>query len=178
MSLARAVASLGVALACCCVAGAALAADPRIGDWIGKLDDPAPNGWRAIVGTCLGSGETLCQESVGVMREEPSGARRVIATRQLQALDGSVPGGDRPLRQVTDALGVDALDDPDHEVSVGLCQRDGVADERLVAVVRPDVDIEWYTRFERLWRLDAQGRLQPADGRGVRCLNEGHGYTG
>ncbi len=152
--------------------------DARIADWIGRVDRPAPSGHREITGTCIASDDEPCHEAVSVLRDEQAGTHTIIATRQLRALDGSKLGGARPLSLVTDALEVPALDAQRNEVAVGLCEQNGAAAPRIVAVIDRGSDTEWYVRFERLWRLDAAGRLQPTPARGVRCLNEGHGYDG
>ncbi len=152
--------------------------DARIADWIGRIDRPAPSGHREIAGTCIARGEDACHEAISVLRDEQSGTHAVIATRQLRALDDSRPGGARPLSLVTDALEVQALDAQGNEISVGLCEQGGQSAPRIVAVIDRDLDSEWYVRFERLWRLDDAGRLQPLPARGVRCLNEGYGYDG
>jgi len=149
--------------------------------WRGTVVPPFPSGVRELSGTCIGegtSGEAICAIAVSVLRDEQSELRTILATRRLHHPDGTAVGGDRPLSLVTDALEPAALDDEGNEVAVGLCQRDGRDDPRIIAIVRPVAEQEWFTVLQGTWRLEDDGRFAGIPAAGVRCRNEGFGYDG
>jgi hypothetical protein len=172
---------IAAVLACVALCGTAMAQSQSTAQWRDVVVPPYPDGVHELGGSCIGqgtSGDAMCAVSVAVLKDEQSGTRTVVAMRRLHHFDGSPVGGDKPLGLVTDALEPEALDDAGNDVSIGLCQHDAQPDSRIVAVIRPDVDTEWYTRFDGVWRLDEAGRFQPIGPTGVRCLNEGYGYDG
>ena len=172
---------IAAALACVALCGTAMAQSQSTAQWRDVVVPPYPGGVHELGGSCIGqgpSGDAMCAVSVAVLKDEQSGTRTILAMRRLHHFDGSPVGGDRPLGLVTDALEPEALDDAGNDVSIGLCQRDAQPDSRIVAVIRPDMDTEWYTRFDGVWRLDEAGRFEPMPPEGVRCLNEGYGYEG
>lgn len=178
-----------IAAACllACAAVTALAQVPApaatesAGGWRGTVVPPHPSGVRELVGSCIGegsSGDAMCAVAVSVVKDEQSGVRTILATRRLHHPDGTPVGGDRPLGLVTDAIEPDALDDGATDLAIGLCQRDGRDDRRIVAIVRPDTETQWYTRLAGVWRLEADGRFSAIPAAGIRCRNEGYGYDG
>lgn len=152
--------------------------------WRGVVVPPLPSGWRELGGHCIGpdhTPEAVCATMVSLLRDEQSGLHAVLATRPLRHADGTPVRGDRKaLELVTDAIEPDALAKAGHELSAGLCQRDGRDDRRIVAIVRFDPQADWYAHahLRGVWRLDEDGRFQPIPVDGVRCLNEGYGYDG
>lgn len=139
----------------------------------------APPGYTQLSGSCIGggdSGDDLCRESVQVLRDEQSGLRLILVTRELRGLDGRPFGGNPPLGLVSDALEPEVLDDAAMQVAVGTCRVGGRGDGRVVAILHPR-EVEWL-RAGQAWRVDRDGKLQAIAAADVECLNEGFGYDG
>ena len=162
--------------------GGACAQDmDRQDKWVGTVVPPYPSGVHELQGSCVGSGtsgDEICLVSIQILRDEQSHVRTILASRELHHPDGNAVGGNQPLQLVTDAIEPDVLYDAKVEVAVGTCQRDGADDPRIVAALVPGPDVEWFTGFRGLWRLDGDGRFTAIDRAGVRCRNEGFGYDG
>jgi hypothetical protein len=176
--IARSAVLVAIAFATCSACGQDM---QREDGWIGTVVPPYPSGVHELSGSCVGpgpSGNAMCAVSIAVVRDEQNHVRTLLATRELRHVDGTPVGGDRPLQLVTDAIRPEPLTDKAVDVAVGICQRDGKDDPRIVAVLVPAADAEWFTRFRGLWRLGEDGRFQPLDPAGVRCRNEGFGYDG
>ena len=149
--------------------------------WIGAVVPPHASGVHELSGSCVApgpGGDAMCAVSIALVRDEQSHQRTLLATRELRHADGTLVGGDRPLQLVTDAIRPEPLTDKVVDVAVGICQRDGKDDPRIVAALVPAADAEWFTRFRGLWRLGDAGRFQLLSAAGVRCRNEGFGYDG
>ena len=150
----------------------------RVHDWIGRVAPGYPGGHQEVTGSCIARAAEPCAASVAVVRDAQSKLRTVVALEELLRVDGSRAGGDAPLWRVTDAIVPEVLlRERALEVVTGLCQRDGVDDPRLVAIAAPGSG-PWRTRLHGVWRLGGDGRFQPLPAKGVRCLDEGHGYDG
>lgn len=147
------------------------AGDPATG-WIGKIVPPYPRGTVEQQGTCIGTGDAVCRHKIDVLLDPQSGIRTVLLVEEVPHF------GDGPLGRVVDGLEFVGLDEA-LQFAVGLCQRGGRDDGRVLAVVDPRTETEWFDAPLHAWRADpATGRLQPLAVDGVRCRNEGFGYDG
>ncbi|OKH18107.1 hypothetical protein [[Limnothrix rosea] IAM M-220] len=64
------------------------------------------------------------------------------------------------------------------------CQINGEKDTDVIGISAPydgdfDFDVEWFTEFQGLWRVDRDTqRLEPLSPENIRCYNIGFGYDG
>ncbi|GAA5078246.1 hypothetical protein [Lysobacter panacisoli] len=152
-------------------AASAWAGEP---DLVGKIVPPYPKGYTSNTGSCVGSGsdpEQLCARSIVTLDAEDDRTLQLLAAQFVDRV------GDEPRWRITDSVPYPALR-RDELVAIATCQRDGVDDAGLVAII--DTGVEGASGLDMLpavrWavRLDRKtGRfMRVAPGR-VRCYNEG-----
>ncbi|NUO77994.1 MAG: hypothetical protein HOQ32_18525 [Lysobacter sp.] len=171
------------AWACVCPASAtpppAAAATPAPAPatvWIGRVVPPYPDGLKSNTGSCVGSGsapEQICARSIGTLDDAQD--------RSLKFYAGEFAGreGNEPRWKITDVIPYPKLKRGEY-VSVATCQRDGVDDPGLIAIVDTAVEnaAEQETFEARRWamRLDRDtGKFVEVPPASVRCYNEGFG---
>lgn len=154
---------------------AAPAAAPAPG-WIGRVVPPYPDGLKSNTGSCVGSGsapEQICARSIGTLDDAED--------RSLKFYAGEFAGreGNEARWKITDVVPYPKLKRGEY-VSVATCQRDGVDDPGLIAIVDtavPDAAAQEMLEARR-WaiRLDRDtGRFVEVPPASVRCYNEGYG---
>lgn len=165
------------ALAGKAVPAAAQASAPApAASWIGRVVPPYPDGLKSNTGSCVGSGsspEQICARSIGTLDDAEDHSVKFYA--------GEFAGreGNEPRWKITDVMPYPKLKRGEY-VSVATCQRDGVDDPGLVAIVDTAVpDAAAQEMFEaRRWamRLDRDsGKFVEVPPASVRCYNEGFG---
>lgn len=138
-----------------------------------EIHPPLPVGQREVIGACVYAAgtpyERICEWSISIRTDADGKPLLVVASRQLP------PQSRVPRWTVYDRLPHPSLR-KDESVAVALCQRDGVDDQFIVAVVREAEDRQWLEAIRWAARFDtAQGRFSPIDVAGVRCINEAYG---
>lgn len=152
-------------------AASAWAGEPNL---VGKIVPPYPKGYTSNTGSCVGSGtgpEQLCARSIVTLDADDDRTLQLLAAQFVDRV------GDEPRWRITDSVPYPALR-RDELVAIATCQRDGVDEAGLVAII--DTGVEGASGLDMLpavrWavRLDRKtGRfMRVAPGR-VRCYNEG-----
>lgn len=162
---------MAVALAGLCMVAVASAGGPVL---IGKVVPPYPDGMKSNTGSCVGSGmepEELCARSIITLDDGEDRTVQLLAAKFVDRL------GDEPRWRITDAVPYPALR-RDELVAIATCQRDGVDDAGVLAII--DTGLEGASGLDMLpavrWalRLDRKtGRFMRISPARVRCYNEG-----
>lgn len=156
-----------------CMVGPVSAADP---DLVGRMVPPYPEGLKSNTGSCVGSesGEKeVCARSIATLDDAQDRSLQLFAAELVDRV------GEEPRWRVTDAVAYPALQ-PHELVAIATCQRDGVADAGVIAIVDPSAAgaaaqdmlpaLRWALRLDR-----KTGKFMPIAPASVRCYNEGHG---
>jgi hypothetical protein len=140
------------------------------GDLIGTIVPPFPDGWKDKGGACIGGSlgiEKSCEYSIGVVE----GANHLVLY-----FGKSEPRTDPKKARwlVTDQMPYPEAP-PGFQVVYGLCERNGIADETIIAIVKT-TDNEWYTIVRSAYRVNLDtSRFEKTSVKGIRCSNEGWG---
>lgn len=160
-----------LALAGMCMVAAAVAGQP---DVVGKLVPPYPAGLKSNTGSCVGSGmepDELCARSIITLDDDEDRTLQFLAAKFVDRV------GDEPRWRITDAVPHPALR-RDELVAISTCQRDGVDDAGVLAIIDTGADgasgldmlpaVRWALRLDR--KTGKFLRIAPSR---VRCYNEG-----
>ena len=168
----RPVARWLLAAALCAVVGHACAdGHPRL---VGRIVPPYPDGFRSNTGSCVGIGsgiDELCARSIATLDDNEDRTVQLLAAQFVDRV------GDEPRWRVTDSVPYPALR-RDELVAIATCQRNGVDDTGVVAIIDTGADgaseldmlpaVRWAVRLDR--RTGRFLRVPPSS---VRCYNEG-----
>lgn len=132
---------------------------------------PYPAGLVETSGFCVGDPDSddTCSHSIAFLGSRGQPPTSIVAQRFHDRV------GQRARWRVTDELPYPHLR-RDEQLVVGICERAGHLDPKLMAIVADGGDVEWYTDVRMAWRLDGEsGRFIRQPTSGIRCMNEGWG---
>ncbi|MGO1071841.1 hypothetical protein [Lysobacter sp. CA199] len=145
-----------------------------VGNWIGKVVPPYPDGYKSNTGGCVGSGrsaEQICARSIGTIDDAED--------RSLKFYAGELVGriGNEARWKITDVVPYPKLQRGER-VSMSTCMIDGVNDPGVIAIVDTAVEgadaremfdaVRWAVKLDR-----RKGRFIPVKPTEVSCYNEG-----
>jgi len=164
-------------LAALCVAGGAWTGGALAGGnpmMIGKVVPPYPAGFRSNTGSCVGVGtgiDQLCARSIATLDDDEDRTVQLLAAQFVERV------GDEPRWRITDSVPYPALR-RDELVAIATCQRNGVDDTGVVAIIDTGADgaseldmlpaVRWAVRLDR-----GTGKFLRMTPSTVRCYNEG-----
>ena len=141
---------------------------------IGKVVPPYPDGFRSNTGSCVGVGtgiDQLCARSIATLDDDEDRTVQLLAAQFVERV------GDQPRWRITDAVPYPALR-RDELVAIATCQRNGVDDTGVVAIIDTGADgaseldmlpaVRWAMRLDR-----GTGKFLRVTPSTVRCYNEG-----
>ncbi|MFC3814892.1 hypothetical protein [Lysobacter sp. GCM10012299] len=163
--------AVAVAAAVVAASASASAAEPGL---IGMIVPPYPDGLKSNTGSCVGSGSEpgqVCARSIATLDDAEDRTLKLLAAEFVDRL------GDEPRWRITDAVPYPLLR-RDELVVIATCQRDGIDDAGLIAIIDTGTahaaELEMLPATRWAMRLDrASGKfIRVAPGH-VRCYNEG-----
>ncbi|HEY5803258.1 MAG TPA: hypothetical protein VIT90_06180 [Lysobacter sp.] len=163
-------------LAMSCITAAAIAASASAAGpgLIGSIVPPFPDGLKSNTGSCVGSGSEpgqVCARSIATLDDADDRTLKLLAAEFVDRV------GDEPRWRITDAVPYPILR-RDELVVIATCQRDGVDDAGLVAIIDTGMvhaaELEMLPATRWSMRLDrATGKFLRVNPGRVRCYNEG-----
>lgn len=162
---------IALAAACICASAVAWAGEPVL---VGKIVPPYPDGFQSNTGSCVGEGtdpDQLCARSIATLDDAEDRTLQLLAAKFVDRV------GDEPRWLITDSVPYPALR-RDELVAIATCQRDGMDDAGLAAIIDTGMEgalgldmlpaVRWAVRLDR-----KTGRFVRVAPSRVRCYNEG-----
>lgn len=153
------------------IAASVAAAEPGL---VGMIVPPWPDGLKSNTGSCVGSGSEpgqVCARSIATLDDAEDRTLKLLASEFVDRL------GDEPRWRITDAVPYPVLR-RDELVVIATCQRDGIDDAGLIAIIDTGAvhaaELEMLPATRWAVRLDrATGKFVRVAPSRVRCYNEG-----
>lgn len=145
-----------------------------VGEWVGKVVPPYPDGYKSNTGGCVGSGrsaEQVCARSIGTIDDAEDRSLKFYAAELVGRI------GNEARWKITDVVPYPQLRHGER-VSMSTCMIDGVTDPGVIAIVDTAVEgaaaremfdaVRWAVKLDR-----RKGRFIEVKPTEVKCYNEG-----